>query len=246
MSEEGEALQLSHGDFRNFRDANLFNPFSPSLEHSKKQFETVQLIDKALSKFSWYQGLSVFGSTMFGYSRSDTDVAGEDGSSDIDIFILVDKGDATFPGLQMGRLLRSVTQDIVSEKNQEISIHGWVDVSRLYTNPPGGTLHASDVNLLALEALSFWSTQVGAKRRPGKILAWREKYKHFCSTLEPRVRETLRRRLVRALVDRDEKREPKIEKHIAGYKDASHGVKMQTLRARQALWSARVHQLFGL
>lgn len=231
--------------FRELRNSNLFNPWALSPELTERQFKAIQHIDKRLEKFRWYQGISVFGSTMFGYSRV-IQSGDSEKDSDIDIFPLVDFNEKTFVYNEVRATLRALEYEVFDTYHLQVNFQNLVNISRMHDEVSDATIKAPQVNMAALEALSYWTTQNGTESNPGRVRKWLSKYRKLCGGLTPRVRETLKRNLVERLVDRDLGRESKIEDRIAGYKEASDPEKLLTLKARRKLWSHRVSKLFGL
>lgn len=240
-----EPLSRDEVSFRAFREKYLFNPFGLSREHSESQFKAIRYIDRKLSAYSWYQGLSVFGSTMYGYSRGSGSEIDSVSASDIDIVPVVNVNDTSYVFSTVREIIK---QTVRGAKRHGVTVHlqGPIDSSRLSDTVQNREVLAQDVNMDALVVLSQWTTQNGTTASPGKIGIARQRYRQFLKTLSPQVRGTIKRNLVDRLVSWDLPREATIEGRIDGYKGASHDEKDVTKRARQELWSRRVESLFGL
>ncbi len=242
----GERVESADGSatssFREFRNKNVFTPWGLSGELTERQFKAIRFLDKELSVYPWYQGLSVFGSTMFGYGHTT-----DDDVSDVDIIPMCSKKYDPNVYAELMKAERRLTQEAKERFGVEVSIQDLADVSRMHdTLLPGRTIYASDVNVYAMEALSYWVTQVGTSRKPGRAGIWRRKYRELCSTLTPQLRTGLKQKLLTTLHDRDLNREAKMEKRIPGYRDATQSEKDKTRRQRLRMWENRINELFGL
>lgn len=242
-------------DWMQRRTTDLFHPWDAFGGENTEAWEFIRSLDKKLSRYPWYVGLSPFGSTLKGYSTS---------ASDVDLTILYDGG-LVPEDVEVLETVHQVAEAVNRQNASSVACREIIpeDVSlgllRLGQDEEPFVIDPdqADVSVRSLAhlleriarvlaAMSWWTTQVGTEGHPGKVARWRQKYRSMLEGFSSDVRSKLRTSLLAMIAFDDEGNPEKIGKIFPGYASVPAEERAGVSRSRLKMWEDRINKLFGL